>query len=104
MIWRMVHFPGAGTKSTSSPAAPVSTVASSSAPRRKRSRSSAREFIGFASIVIGAAHEIAALFTQQLAFPPGQMGRADRAVEHRLLVLGGYVRPGWLGILSHRLP
>src|SRR5437899_2940176 len=94
MIWRMDHFPGAGTKSTSSPAAPVSTVASTSAPRRKRSRSSAREFI---SVVIGAAHEIAALLALQLASPGREAGRAYRAVEHRLLLLARRrVGPRWL--------
>src|SRR5437667_7394642 len=85
MIWRMVHFPGAGTKSTSSPAAPVSTVASTSAPRRKRSRSSLREFI---SVVIRAAHVVAAFLTQQSATPARQPGRADRAIQHGEVVFG----------------
>src|SRR5438034_8399324 len=85
MIWRIVHFPGAGAKSTSSPAAPVSTVASTSAPRRKRSRSSLKEFI---SVVVRAAHVVAALFAQQFATSSGEAGRADRAVQHGQVLFG----------------
>src|SRR2546429_1866664 len=97
MIWRMVHFPGAGTKSTSSPAAPVSTVASTSAPRRKRSRSSAREFM---SVVIRAAHVVAAFLAQQFTTSARQPGGADRAVEHCQVLIGRLLRSDWI-LLFH---
>src|SRR5258706_966360 len=97
IIWRMDHFPGAGIKSTSSPAAPVSTVASTSAPRRKRSRSSLSEFI---SVVIRATHVVAAFLTQQFATSPRQPGRADRAVQHGEVVLGHRVLLVWI-LLFH---
>ena len=38
----MLHFPAAGTKSSSSPNTPVSTMANTSGPRRKRSSKSVR--------------------------------------------------------------
>src|ERR1700720_845647 len=99
MIWRMVHFPGAGSKSTSSPAAPVSTVASTSAPRRKRSRSSLSEFI---SVVIRAAHVIAAFLTQQFATSPRQPGRADLARQQGEVFLGHLVLLVWI-LIFHSL-
>src|SRR5258708_31215737 len=100
MIWRMVHLPGSGAKSTSSPAAPVSTVASNSGPRRKRSRSSGMEFM---SVVVGAAHVVAAFFTEQLALAACQPRGADRAVEHGELFLFCLLTQLGIG-LFHAIP
>src|SRR5579871_1468486 len=80
-ICRMLHLPGAGVKSSSSPNTPVSTTASTSGPRRNRSSSVGMSAI--VSIVIGAAQIVAALFANQLAFPRRQARGTDRAVEHR---------------------
>src|SRR5262245_33892343 len=94
----MVHLPGAGTKSTSSPAAPVSTVASTSAPRRKRSRSSAREFM---SVVIRAAHEVAAFLALQFTTSAGQPHGTDRAVQHGQVLVSRLVLHAGMILLFH---
>src|ERR1700687_2686990 len=83
-ICRTLHLPSAGLKSSSGPAAPVVVTASSTAPRRNRSSSSASSPI--VSIVIGAAHVVAALFTEELAFYFGKPAAADRTVEHRFVL------------------
>jgi hypothetical protein len=41
-----------------------------------------------ASIVIRAAHVVAALVTDQFAFQLAQPRAADRAIEHRLILAG----------------
>src|SRR5690348_2375426 len=97
-----LHLSGPGLKSSSDPAAPVVDIASSSPPRRKRSRISARSLMNlivvFAeSIIIGAAHVIAALFAEQFAFSLGQTAAAHRTVQH------GFVLRSRFGSLSQRL-
>src|SRR5690348_6792155 len=81
MICRILHLPGAGAKSSSSPNTPVSTTASTSGARRNRSSSVGKSAI--VSIVVGAAQVIAALLANQLAFPRRETRRADRAIQHR---------------------
>ena len=44
------------------------------------------------SVIIRAAHVVAALFTEELALALRQPGRADRAPDHRLLVLPAHGR------------
>src|SRR5690242_9036872 len=82
--WRMLHLPGAGVKSSSSPKTPVNTMASSSGPRRKRSRRSVILLI--ALVIIRATQIVAALRTHQLAFVLDQARGADRTVQHRFVV------------------
>src|SRR5690349_21469796 len=86
MIWRRLHLPGAGTKSSSSPNTPVSTTARTSGPRRNRSRRVGKSAI--VSIVIGAAQVVAALFADQLTFSCRKAHGTDGTVQHRLVVVG----------------
>src|SRR5262245_40214950 len=81
----MLRWAPSGLKSSSGPATPVVPTASSSAPRRNRSRRSERSLI--ASVVIRAAHVIPALFAEQFALALGEPAAAHRAEQHRFGVL-----------------
>src|SRR5438128_1354664 len=78
----MLHLPGAGTKSSSSPKTPVRTAASSSGPRRKRSSNAGITDILLDSVVVGAAQVIITSLAKQLAFAFSQPCGTHRTVEH----------------------
>src|SRR2546423_12588651 len=79
----MLRWNPSALKSSSGPATPVVPTASNSAPRRNRSRRSDSSLI---LVVIGAAHEVAALLTKQLALALSQTAAAHRTKQHRLVV------------------
>jgi hypothetical protein len=55
-------------------------------PKRRRRGAWSGGYIVF-SVVIGAAHIVAALLAKELALPPGEPFGADRAVQHGLIFL-----------------
>jgi hypothetical protein len=59
--------------------------------------------MGRVSIVIGAGHIIAALFTEQLALALGQTAAADGTVEHGFLfgTRLGFRHNIFLGVFAH---
>jgi hypothetical protein len=56
-------------------------------PKRRRFGACKGGCIDVVSVVIGAAHVIAALLAKELALALDKAGRADRTPEHRLVLL-----------------